>query len=288
MKKAVILALVLSATLLLNGCGNKSGKVLARVNNEVITVGEFNKRIEKLPKHFRNIVSGQERKFLDDIIMENLLYEEALKSKIDKDAETQEIIEEARKKIIISSLIKKRVDDNIATSEADIKKYYDEHSEEFMLPERWRASHILVDTLKEAESVKKELDEGAVFVDLAKERSKDPTSKQGGDVGFFSKGQLLPEFEEESFKLKVGEISDIIKTQFGYHVIKLTDRKSPVVQAFENVGELIKKELRRDQKKQLIKDLMTNLRNNAKITVSEKVLEELAKESAADAPEPKN
>jgi peptidyl-prolyl cis-trans isomerase C len=256
------------------GCSKKPNEILARIDDKIITLEEFNKRIDRLPKHYQDIAKTQKAKFLDDIIMEELLYKEALRSKIDKDPETQEVIAEARKKILISRLIKDRVEDKVFVSEEELKKYYDEHSEEFILPERWRASHILVDTLEEAEEIKDLLSQGLPFEKLAEERSKDATSKQSGDVGYFSKGQLIPEFEQTCFKLDVGEISDIVKTQFGYHIVKLTDRKSPEVQEFSVVKELIKKELEREQKKKLLEELADNLRSNAKIIINQVLLEE--------------
>ena len=270
MKKLICLVALVFIALLLSGCGERREKVLAKINDKAITLEEFNKKIERLPKHYQEIVKGQKRKFLDDIIMEELYYEEALKSNIDKDPEIQEVIFKAKKKILISRFMKDRVDDKVSVSEEELKRYYSEHSEEFMLPERWRASHILVDGLEDAEEIKNKLDQGASFEMLAKERSKDATSKKGGDIGYFSKGQLIPEFEEACSKLKVGEISDIVKTQFGYHIIELNDRKSPEVQEFLSVKEIIKKELERERRRQLFEELTNNLRNNAKITINEK------------------
>ncbi|MEA3305488.1 MAG: hypothetical protein U9R52_01580, partial [Candidatus Omnitrophota bacterium] len=171
MKKTVFLTMFALAamSLLLTACGKKKGKELARVDNEVITLEAFNSRIEKLPKHYRDIITDQKEKFLEDVIMEILLYREAMKSGIAEDADTQEVLAEARKKIIIASLVEKRIQDKVFVSEENITKYYDEHSEEFMLPERWRASHILVDTDEEAGQIKNMLDEGALFEELARE-----------------------------------------------------------------------------------------------------------------------
>lgn len=278
MRKVILMVLIASTALLTSGCGRKGEKVLAKVNERVITLDEFNKKIEILPAHYQEIIKGQKRKYLDDIIGEELLYQEALRSNIDKDSETQEVIAEAKKKIVVSRLIKDRVNDRVSISDEELKEYYDKHSEEFMLPERWRASHILLDTRQKAGDVKARLAEGASFEELAKEKSKDATSKRGGDVGFFSKGQLIPEFEEACFPLEVGEVSDIVKTQFGHHVIMLTDKKSPEVQEFSDVKDLIKKEQEREQKKQLLEEMMNKLRREAKITVNEGLLEETVAE----------
>ncbi len=279
MKKIVFLILLASAALILNGCGRDSGqKVLAKVNDKVITLDEFKERITRLPRHYQQMIRGQEKAFLDDIIKEALLHREAVKSKLEDDQETQEVIAEAKKKILIARLIKNRVEDKVAVLEEDLRAYYDGHSEEFMLPERWRASHILVDTQEEAEEIKDILDQGASLEELAPDRSKDASAKRGGDVGYFSKGQLIPEFENACFELEVGEIGSVVKSQFGYHVIKLTDRKSPEVQEFSVVKELIKKDLERGQKKQLLEDLINSLHNNAKITINEEFLGEFAVE----------
>lgn len=278
MKKFRFLVLFISMALALSACGNKDRKVLARINDEVITLEEFNNDIERLPKHYQDMIVGQKKKFLDEIIKEELLYKEALKSNIDKDAETQELIAEARKKILVSSLIKSRVDNKAFLSEDDLREYYDQHSEEFMLPERWRASHIVVDTPEEAREIREKLNEGVSFEELAENRSKDATAKEGGDIGYFSKGQLIPEFQNACFELKIGQISDVVETPFGYHVIKLTDKKNPEVQEFSSVKELIRKELERTQKRELLDELITDLRNDAKITINEELIEETPEE----------
>ena len=278
MKKFRFLVLFISMALALSACGNKDRKVLARINDEVITLEEFNNDIERLPKHYQDMIVGQKKKFLDEIIKEELLYKEALKSNIDKDTETQELIAEARKKILVSSLIKSRVDNKAFLSEDDLREYYDQHSEEFMLPERWRASHIVVDTPEEAREIREKLNEGVSFEELAENRSKDATAKEGGDIGYFSKGQLIPEFQNACFELKIGQISDVVETPFGYHVIKLTDKKNPEVQEFSSVKELIRKELERTQKRELLDELITDLRNDAKITINEELIEETPEE----------
>lgn len=274
MKKITFPILIIAFIAALAGCGNNDKRVLAKVDGDVITVKDFNDRIEKLPKQYQDIIKNQKRNYLDDLIMEKLLYKKAIKANIDKDRETQDIIAEATKKIIIARLIEKDVENKVKVSDEEARKYYDEHSEEFMLPERWRASHILVDTPEEASAIKQKLGQGASFEDIAKEKSKDATAKIGGDVGYFSKGQLIPEFEEECYKLKVGEVGDVVKTQFGYHIIKLTDKKNPEVQEFSAVKDMIKRELIRNKKKELLEKMMTDAKSKAKIVVNEKLFEQ--------------
>ncbi|MFH0840071.1 MAG: peptidyl-prolyl cis-trans isomerase [Candidatus Omnitrophota bacterium] len=279
---------VLAGALLLSfaGCANEGKRILAKVDGESITLKNFNDRITKLPKQYQDIVKAQKRNYLDDLIMEKLLYKKAVKTGMDKDKETQDIIAEATKKIIIARLVEKEVEKKVKVSDDEARKYYDEHSEEFMLPERWRASHILVDTPEEANAIKQKLAQGASFDELAREKSKDATAKIGGDIGYFSRGQLVPEFEEECYKLKVGEVGDVVRTQFGYHVIILTDKKNPEVQEFATVGDMIKKELEREKKKALLDKMMTDVRSNAKIVINEKLLDEEIKKDAKDTKNP--
>ncbi|MDP3789613.1 MAG: peptidylprolyl isomerase [Candidatus Omnitrophota bacterium] len=285
MKRIMILALLITSIAVMAGCGNKDSRILAKVNGEVITVRDFNGRIDKLPKQYQDIVKSQKKNYLDDLIMEKLLYKKALTENVDKDKDTQDIIAEATKKIIIARLVEKEVEKKVRVSDEEVKKYYDEHSEEFMMPERWRASHILVDTADEANAIKQNLAQGASFEEIAKEKSKDPTATSGGDIGYFSKGQLVPEFEEECFRLKTGEVGNVVKTQFGYHIIKLTDKKNPEVQPFDSVKDMVKRELERSKKKDLLDKMMSDAKGSAKIVINEKVLdEEIKKDSPAAKP----
>lgn len=284
MKRITGILIALTLAVVITGCAKKGGQILARVNNTVITLDEFNKKIEMLPKQYQDIVKNQKKNFLDDIVKEELLYQEALKSNIDKDPETQKVVEEAKKKIIVFRLINDRVNEKVSVSDEEIKKYYDEHSEDFLMPERWRASHILVSARQEAEDIKNKLAGGASFEDIAKEKSKDATAKQGGDVGYFSKGQLIPEFETACLALEIGQISDIVETKFGYHIIKLMDKKSPEVQKFEDVKDLIKKEREREQQKGLFENMMNDLMKSGKVTINSGLLGETKKETDAKEP----
>ena len=120
MKKLIIPVLFVSVILALGGCGNRGQGVLAKIGDRVITLEEFDKKIERLPKQYQEILKGQKKKFLDEIIKEELLHKEALKSKIDKDPETQEVITEAKKRILVARLIKNRVQDKAFISEEEL------------------------------------------------------------------------------------------------------------------------------------------------------------------------
>lgn len=144
--------------------------------------------------------------------------------------------------------INKILEPRIELTDEEIKAYFDENKASFDEPEQVEASHILVEDEKIAKEVKKKLDEGADFAELAKEYSTDDANKDnGGELSFFPKGKMAKEFEDKAFSMKVGEISDPVKTDFGYHIIKVTDKKEAKDAKFEDHKEEIKDTLH-DQK----------------------------------------
>jgi peptidyl-prolyl cis-trans isomerase C len=269
---------VIIAALFVTGCTSRidaGGKVLAKVSNKAITLKTFQEKIAKMPAYYRNIVEKNRKRYLDEMIVEMLFYEEAVRLGIDKDKEVKEILNEARKKIIIAKLIKNEVEDKSAVSEEDIKRFYEENKDKFKTPPMWRASHILVATEPEARTIQDELAKGASFEELAKTRSTDPTAVRLGDIGFFRQGQLVPEFEAACLKLEVGQTSDIVHTQFGYHIIRLTDKKEPQLQSFEEARRAIESELKKGKRSVLFDDLVQRLKKKYGVEIKEDVIESL-------------
>ena len=138
----------------------------------------------------------------------------------------------------MTMFIEEKVMSTVSISDEETKAYFDTNPDEFKMPERIRASHILLkmdpkatdaskaETLKKIEEIRSKLDNGEDFAKLAKLYSEDPASaKRGGDLGFTQRGDLVPEYEAIAFNLKDGEISDIVQTQFGFHIIQLIERR---------------------------------------------------------------
>ena len=149
-----------------------------------------------------------------------------------------------------------------AVSDEDAKKIYDEKIANMKPEEEAHAKHILVGTEEEAKEVKERLTKGEDFAAVAKEKSKDKNA-EGGDLGFFSRGQMLKPFEEAAFALDVGEISDPVQTQFGWHIIKLEEKRDQKLPGFDDVKEAIKTQLVA-QKAQMV---VTGLRKDATIEI---------------------
>lgn len=264
-------ALLVACVFALSGCGNAKSKPLATVDGKVITVGDFDKRISKMPAYYKTLASNRKKDFLDDMINEQLMYKAALKRGINRDAEVKELLDEAKRKILIARLMEVELKKS-AVSEDKIKEFYQIHKDDFVTPLKLRASHIMVDTEAEANEILQKLKEGGDFAQLAKQYSKDPSKERSGDIGYFIKGQLMPELEEVCFKLQVGQTTDIIKTKFGYHIIKLTDRIEPRTVELSEVRDAIEKELKDMAQQRALNDLVKDLRSKAHVKINEKLM----------------
>ncbi|WP_298432894.1 peptidylprolyl isomerase [Geobacter sp.] len=203
-------------------------------------------------------------------------YEKTLKEMdmTDKDVETF-----SREDLVIGNLVEKEIASKVTVSEADAKKFYDENIDRFKQPETVRASHILVGVdakatpeeknkaREKAEAILKKLKEGADFAETAKKESSCPSSAQGGDLGVFGKGQMVPPFEKAAFALKPGEMSGVVETQFGYHIIKLTEKHDPQTTKFEEVKDRIMQYLKGQQVQKGIGEYVENLKKKGKIEI---------------------
>lgn len=260
---------------LFTGCEKKppsDSVVLVKVSNGSITLSDFNAKIAKLPAYYQRVIDQNKARYLDEIIAEKLFYEEAVRNGLNNDKEVAEIIKEAKKKIVIAKLIKNEIDDKVVVSEAEIRAFYDANKDNLKTPEMWRASHILVPTEEEAKDIAKQLASGAKFEDLAKARSKDATASRGGDIGFFRAGQLVPDFENVAIKLTVGQTSDVVHTKFGYHIIRLTDKKPPGIQSYDKAKPVIENELKKKKKAQMFEQFILMLKKKYGVEVNDSAL----------------
>jgi len=266
------------------GCGKRGDSaVLATIDQkETITLAEFNDRISNLPLRYKDIVTKNKKEFLDELIVDRLIYRDALRKKLDKDKDVRRLLAEAKRKIMMARLLQNEIQDAARVNEKEIEDYYDSNKGNFTAPETLRASHILVKTKEDAEGILVELSNGRNFEDLARARSIDASSKGGGDIGYFTKKQLVPEFEEACFSMEAGEISGAVKTQFGYHIIKLTEKKRPRVKELTEVRDSIEASLGNLKKKTLFKEFVTDLKEKSQIVINAALLEDMAEEEAAE------
>lgn len=155
---------------------------------------------------------------------------------------------------------------SVSVTDAEVEQYFRQHRSEYDQPEQVRASHILLESDAEARFVLARLRRGDKFEDLARQYSKDPGSKeQSGDLGFVSRGQLVGEFEKAAFTLRPGQVSGIVKTQFGYHLIKVTGRKDPQPANLAQVRDQIRAQLLSKKREAAFQAWLKRIKAQAKI-----------------------
>jgi peptidyl-prolyl cis-trans isomerase C len=276
MRKTILFYLgIIFLCVSLHGCGRTSGEdnvVIASISEDKITVGDFNERISNLPERYRDIVKRRKEEYLQELINDTLLYQEALRQGIQREREVRKVLEEARKKILVARLISDEIDDAIEVTDDEISAFYNDNPARYMTPEILRVSHILVPTREEAEDVVLEIARGEKFEDLARARSVDPTAQRGGDIGYFPKGQLMPEFDNACALLDIGQTSGPVKTSLGYHVIMLTDRRPPQQRPIEQVSDDITARVWERKRQEAFNKYLDDLRERTRIKVNEKAL----------------
>lgn len=280
LRRSLSVFFVLAAVTAHAGCKTKPDeKILARAGDQKITETEFTEHIRSLPREFKAIALERRREFLEDMLSERLLVEEAEKRGVQKDPEVQDLLKAARRKIILAKLIEREVDSKLQLGKDEARAYYEAHQEEFMTPLLLRASHILVKTEEEAQSIRQRVLGGEVFEDLARKHSTDTTASRGGDIGFFQQGQLVKEFESAAMALEPGQVGEVVRSSFGYHVLKLTDRLQPSLREFRAVRGAIEERLISQKRTELLKKFIEKLRSDRKVQLDEKALDALQVET---------
>ncbi|TLN04346.1 peptidylprolyl isomerase, partial [bacterium] len=260
----------------------KEGKVLAEVNGKAITAEDFRKELERLPPYLKPMVQSAEGKkqLLDSMRVREIILEKAKKDGVDKSKEVADRLDDLRERLIVETYVKKKVEQEAKVSDEEMKKFYDENKEKFKSGEQVQASHILVKTEKEAQDILAQLKKGASFEELAKKYSTDSTAAKGGDLGWFSKGAMVPEFDKAAFGLKVGELSGIVKTQFGFHIIKVTGKRPAGVRTFDEVKEQIKANLLPAKQQEVFQKMQEDFKKDAKISIKEDALKDFNPDAA--------
>lgn len=214
-------------------------KVIATIDGKPITEGDLAVAESEIGSDMGTMPGPQKRASLLEFLIDNQLFAEAAeKDKLDQSADFQTRLTYLKRRALRELYFEKVIKTGV--TDADARKIYDEQVKLLKPEEEVSARHILVDTEAEAKALKEKIDKGADFAQLAKENSKDPGSKDdGGNLGYFGHGQMVPQFEEVVFKLKKGEVSDPVKTQFGWHLVKLEDRRVKQPPAFDIVKDRI-------------------------------------------------
>lgn len=293
-------ALMCVATFSTHGIAADKNAVLAEVGGKKLEAKVLEEQIANLPPQMQMMLVQNpqiKKQFVERWVDTNLLALEAQKTKLDQDPAVKNKLDEAKTFILAQEYVMKEIEKKINVTDDEVKAYFEKNKAEFSEPESVKASHILVKVPQDADEkawkdaeakikdIKKKLDGGADFAKLAQEMSDDPGSKaKGGDLGFFSKGRMVPEFEAAAFALKPGEVSQPVKTPFGYHLIKVVEKKDAHEKSFDEVKDQVKQNLLNQKRREALDAMLLNLKKQYPVKINETAIDETGKAPAAAAP----
>jgi peptidyl-prolyl cis-trans isomerase C len=252
------LAMVLLAALPVRA--EDANPVLAKVNGSEIRQSDMALAQEELgPSLEKMDPATKQENLLAFLIDMKIVSQAAEDKKVENNDDFKKRLAFARNRLLMDSLL--ATEGKAATTDEAMKKVYDDAAKQIASEQEVHARHILVETEDEAKAIKAELDKGADFAELAKKKSKDPGASDGGDLGFFTKDQMVPEFSAAAFALEPGKISDPVKSQFGWHIIKVEEKRNRKPPEFDQVKTQIEAYVTRKAQA----DYVAKLREGAKI-----------------------
>lgn len=218
--------------------------VVAKVNGEEIRRNEVLALVQQMPPQMQQIPIEQLLPMsVDQLITNALVDEQAAQANLGNDPEVREEVSKIKDQIIRAKYVEREIDSRL--TEERVQVAYQEYVDNFPETEEVKAAHILVDEKAVAEDVISRLKDGADFAELAKELSKDGTALNGGDLGFFAKGEVVPAFEDAAFNADVGLIDKPVQSQFGFHVIRVDEKRIRPVEELAVVEPFLRQEMQR-------------------------------------------
>jgi len=244
--------------------------ILASFGDQIITLSEFNQLWEQIPENYK--LQTSKSQVLDQMISEKLLIQEAINMGLEVDKDVLEQIRKMTEQILAQTLIEREILDKVKISDEEVTKYYTENKNDFTEKEQVHLFNILVETEEEAQDILEQLKTGGDFGEIAREKSTGPSAAQGGDLGYLSKGTIIPEIEEVIFALEIGTISEIINTEYGFHILKISDKKPEAIKTIEEVKEDIIQILLPTKQKEAFENLLEELKSKMEIKINEEAL----------------
>jgi peptidyl-prolyl cis-trans isomerase C len=241
--RASILGLIAAAlvlTLPVGAARSQDDPLIAKVDGVEILQSDLTLAEEDLGQNVQLLTGDAKRNYLVTYLADVILAAKAAEAKkIPEQKEFKSRIAFIRNKLLMEMLL--QAEGKAAVTDQAMHQVYDDAAKQLAGQEEVRARHILVATEDEAKAILGEIKKGTDFAELAKQKSKDPTgAAKGGDLGYFTKDQMVPEFAEAAFKLEKGQVSEPVKTQFGWHIIKVEDKRSKPVPEFDKVKDQVR------------------------------------------------
>lgn len=253
----------------------KDDKVVAIVNGHEIRVSEVQMATDDIIGQLPDLPPKLRYPFVVEYLIErHLLAQYAVKEGIADTEEYKRRLALYQAKALRDAYFFQKIRPQV--TEEEMRKVYEEEAAKLQQTERVRARHILVGTEKEAQDILARLEKGEKFEDVAKQFSLDGSKDYGGDLGYFTQAEMVPEFSKAAFALKVGETSQPIKTDFGWHIIRLEDRKQGAAQPYDQVKSAIRNVLLRRK----VGETMEKIRSASKVEILDEDLKKYAEEAA--------
>lgn len=248
----------------------ENDKVLAVVNGKEITGEDYNIFMQSMDPQLAQyfMMGDHEKEIVDEMINQQLLFTDAKDRKLDEDEEFKKVLAKTEESLLKTYAIGKLLE-SVDVTDAEIEQFYNAHAEQFDEPTSVQASHILVDDEKKANDIYDKIMAGEDFEELAREYSTCPSSQRGGDLGTFYPGQMVPEFDQAVFAMEVGDISKPVKTQFGHHIIKVTDKHEAKKHTLSDVKDKVKQELRKIKEQTAYVDKIKSLKDKYEVKINE-------------------
>jgi peptidyl-prolyl cis-trans isomerase C len=281
-----ILILILGTSLLITPVLRaESPGVLAKVGDKKITQADMNRVIGFYePEQRKAIEKNPQLKeaILWQIVQGMVIAKIAREKGFDKKPDVKGQQDMMVTNFLATQYMQKEILDKVTITEAQTKAYYKDHQDAFKTPESIRVRHILIKAAAptaseeekkavkaKAEGVLERLKKGEDFAKVASEVSDDPGTKdKGGDLDFFPKGTMIPAFEEAAFALKTGELSGVVETEYGYHIIKMEEKKEAVLEPYDKIKDKVKEMALQDKKKAVATDFVEKALKNAKVEIN--------------------
>jgi parvulin-like peptidyl-prolyl isomerase len=271
--KKIILAIAAASAVYAATVVTVNGKNITDTQIQEVLMQGTQGRFDQLPDDKKAEIS---QRVIDGLISQELIYADAKKEGVLESTEYKNELANVMERVkvqLASKVWEKRQFDKVKVASKDIKAYYKANPDEFMEKEKVRASHILVKTEDEAKAIIKEIGSlkggalNAKFAEVAKAKSTGPSGPKGGDLGFFGQGQMVPAFNDAAFAMKKGEMTKTpVKSQFGYHVILVTDKQEAKNLSFDEVKGFIEQKLKVEAFKEQMQNKMQELKKKATIT----------------------
>jgi len=259
------------------------GNVVIEVGTAKITDEDIKAELEALPTQLKPYVATKEGKkeFIESLVKRELLYQEAKAKGLENSEKVKQDLEKIKKRLLVDAFLRDAIKVDVKVDDNVLKEYYKKNEKKFAEPEKTHTKHILVKDKKLADEIAEKLKKSPEsFEKLAAEYSIDSSGKQGGDIGAHEKGTLVPEYEAAMEKLKnPGDISPVVKSQFGYHIIKLVGREKSKAPKFEDVKDEVKEEYLRENQKTLFENIVTDLKKKYNIKMNEEAIEKIGNET---------